>query len=478
MVQQSQVDEYDVVLLGSGLGSLVAGTLLARRRRSVLLLKERGYESSFTRDGYRFQVFSNFSQNIVRSPSSRKLLQALSVQLLTSPESQKHSFQVLLPEARVDLFCSPAERQVEWNREFPKEASRVGCLWTELETVFDRLKREENQKKSRSFFPLRRRSFLPRFLFPDSPLDLSPFSHEFKMFVKLQLLGWGSLVPDRCAASLTAYLLSCEDSNAWSSPLDPETLTDSLLTQYLRAGGRVEEIDGVEKGNQSSTKGFEIQLAGGGRMIRSRFLVLNAPLHRAISLEGRGGKRLSTWSRRIRPKYVVYPIFIGVQEKVIPVGMGDLLISLRDVDKPLEGGNLLFLIVNRKEDPTGLPDGKRAITVGSLIPWERYFETTDHAGTDQHRAGVLNHLHGLFPFLEHYVAFIDSDRGNEMVRHWSYPYFFWESLVRYRWREGLVPTKIAGNLYCAGSENFPFLGFEGEVLGGWMVAQQIARKYS
>ena len=87
----------------------------------------------------------------------------------------------------------------------------------------------------------------------------------------------------------------------------------------------------------------------------------------------------------------------------------------------------------------------------------------------------MKHLCHLIPFLENHIEFIDSDWGNELIRHWSYPHFIYESAFDYHWREGLVPTRISKNLYLAGNENFPYLGLEGEALSGWMVAREISR---
>jgi hypothetical protein len=33
------------------------------------------------------------------------------------------------------------------------------------------------------------------------------------------------------------------------------------------------------------------------------------------------------------------------------------------------------------------------------------------------------------------------------------------------------------NLYFIGKENFPYLGLEGEILGGWRVGKEILKKY-
>jgi hypothetical protein len=38
--------------------------------------------------------------------------------------------------------------------------------------------------------------------------------------------------------------------------------------------------------------------------------------------------------------------------------------------------------------------------------------------------------------------------------------------------------KLSKNVYFVGKENFPYLGLEGEIFSGFMVAQQILEKYS
>jgi hypothetical protein len=234
----------------------------------------------------------------------------------------------------------------------------------------------------------------------------------------------------------------------------------------------------VEEVHQGWRKGFALMLAGDQKIIRSKFLVLHSPLHRIVNLPGKRGKRLSTWAQRIKPRSVVFPLFLAVQEKVIPVGMKDLLISIQDLEKPYEGGNLLMLALSPKGDGVRAPEGKRSLTVESLIPWETYNEHWDLASMDEHKTAVMKHLCRLIPFLENHIEFMDSDWGNELIRHWSYPHFFYESAFEYHWREGLVPTRISRNLYLAGNENFPYLGLEGEAISGWMVAREISKKAS
>ena len=132
-------NDYEVIILGSGLGGLLAGTLLAKANRSVLLLRQNGYRSFLIRKGYRFVPFSNFSENVLSPTLLHKISQALDLPFWSDhqkgderagkDEKQKVSFQVILPKSRIDLFQHPSLFQRELKREFPEELSQIENLY-------------------------------------------------------------------------------------------------------------------------------------------------------------------------------------------------------------------------------------------------------------------------------------------------------------------------------------------------------------
>jgi phytoene dehydrogenase-like protein len=484
-------EEHEIVILGSGLGGLIAGALLSRNNRKVLLLKERRYQPSFVRGGYRFVPFSNFSERRLKHSLLQKITDTLDLPPMTGDREDGRKaeerfgktkeelvFQVILPKARVDLFCQRSIFRKEWKREFSKEADRIANFYKEMDRIAPLLKRMKSKGGSWSVFPIRsspwNKGWLPFKSLPREGMNekLSAFSIEFRELIQLQLIFWGNLYSDRFPLYLAAYLLLQDEGEQRMFQIDLERMEKKILEIFALSGGKIEEIEGVEKIERKWLGEFTLSLKGEARVLQSRFLLFNSPLHHLSHLLGKKETKLSRWREKIQPRYAILPLFLGIDEKVIPVGMRDLLVSILDLEKPYEEGNLLLLHLGPKGDGEWAPKGKRALTVESLIPVEQ----RDPGSLDGHLKGVMRHLGHLFPFLERYLEFTDWSWAKEQFLCWSYPHFLYETNHDFKWGEGVVPARLSKNLYFVGKENFPYLGLEGEVISGWSVGKQLFEK--
>ena len=481
----------EVIVLGSGLGGLVAGTLLSKNNHSVLLLREKGYQSSYALKGYHFVPFSNFSEKRLRPSLLERVSQSLNLPLTRTQEEsqqtkisfgksrQRAAFQVILPKARIDIFPQRSLFQKEWKREFPKEVGRIEEFYKELDQIQHLFQKINGKSDSPSYFPIRQRSFITRIFsfdpFPKERMDekLHAFSREFREFIQLQLISWGNLYSDRFPISWAAQILF-DETNGLDPNLDLERLEKEILNQFLQSGGRIEEIDRVKKVDRAWRKGFTLSLEGDPRVFGSQFLILNSPLRGISSLMGKKGKEFLKWQKKIKPLYVMIPLFFGIREKVIPVGMKDLLISILDLEKPYDDGNVLFLSLSPKGDETKAPEGKRALTVESLMDAKKWGQTL----LVDYQQGVMEHLYHLFPFLENYIEFVDFQWATDHVPRWSYPHFLYETTTDFYWRKEVVSTRISRNIYFIGKENLPYQGLAGEIFSGLKVAQQILKSDS
>ena len=483
-------DKYEIIIVGSGLGGLVAGTLLAREKRSVILLREKGYQPHFSRDRYQFIPFSNFSERCLNPSLVKRLVQRLD---LTpgrefegrdenvpgrSAKGKAHvSFQVLLPKARIDLSPERSFLEREWKREFRSEVPRLEKFYDELGALVNRWKDKEEKDP---FFPVKFPSpfeaLFPLFSSSKRSGDrmLSSFSQEFRMFVRLQLISRGNFCFDRFPASLAAYLMMGGEQDPCGPSVNSNELEHMILRKFSESGGLIEEIEGVDKVDGGSRKDVSVSLKEDRKPFQSQFLIFNSPIHALKHLRGEGGNPLAKWRQRIQPKYILLPCFIGIREKAVPVGMKDLLVSVIDLDKPPEKGNLILMTLSPKEDETQAPEGRRALIVGSLLPYEEFDAVRSRNAFVDHQRAVINHLSHIIPFLEDHIEFIDFDWTKDQTLCWSYPHFLYEIRFQNRWRHGVVPTRLSRRVYFSGKENFPYLGLEGEILAGLIVGTQIS----
>lgn len=466
-------NQHEVIILGSSLGGLIAGTLLSAQNHSVLLLMEEGTKPYFEKGGYRFIPFSSLSEKNLRFD----LVQTVSLRLGLPPmgdikgsRSEKRTkervtFQLILPKSRIDLYQDWTLLKKELKREFPKEIFEIEKFYDEMAKIGASLKTAKAYEPPYLPLPMRVKSFLKkRFHFGHFP-----FSKEFKKFLQLQLISYGNYHSDWFPISFLGFLLNDETKES----IDLGVFKNHILKKFLDSGGRVEEIKEVNRIEMGWRKGFTLFVDEGRRQFQSNLLIFNSPLHRLTPLLGEKKKKVSKFERKIHPRYLLIPIFLGIQERVIPVGMRDLLISIWDIEKSFEEGNLLYISLSPKGDEAAAPEGKRALTVEGFISLEKWKQ----GWFDEFRERGLKHLKRLIPFLENHLEFIDWEWAFEQVPRWSYPHYIYETPDNFNWKDGVVPVRISKNLYFTGKENYPYLGLEGEALSGLKVGEEILNRF-
>lgn len=468
-------DSFDLVVLGEGLGGLIAATLLVQSNLRVLILKEEDYCPIYVREGYRFVPFSNFQERGIPSPLIQRISKMLSLQKFPDFPLHGGSFQVILPQARIDLFPQGPLFEREIKREFPKERDRIKRFYASMEREKERLDRRKIAEGEKLFPLLSSSSFWRRLWVLNLKRKerinqrLSSFSKEFSEYLKLQILAKGNLLPYKVDLSLASYLLIPE---AGFKGVSLERVKEILFKKFIESGGEVFELGGLEGMEKKGQGRFHLLFKKGGRAIHSKYLLLNAPLHRIVERFDFLQRRLSKWIKRIKPTFLILPLFLGIREKGIPVGMKDLLISIFDLNRTYEDGNLLFLSLSPKGEESQAPEGRRALLVEGLMSPNKW----DSHSLNHFQQGVIFHLKHLIPFFEDFVEFIDFQWTFEQANKISYPLFIYETDSNFHWREGIIPLRVSKDLLFVGKENFPYLGVEGEILGGIRVGREILKK--
>jgi phytoene dehydrogenase-like protein len=131
---------YDVCVVGSRLGGVAAGALLARRGFRVLHVDTTGTGTGYDEAGWRLPWGPSLLPALRGMPSADAVLAELGLGTDASRilESSRPALQVLLPRHRVDLPVSPTERVHELTREWPGEAARLESALVEARALLER----------------------------------------------------------------------------------------------------------------------------------------------------------------------------------------------------------------------------------------------------------------------------------------------------------------------------------------------------
>jgi phytoene dehydrogenase-like protein len=130
---------YDVCVVGSQLGGVVAGALLARRGFRVLHVAHDDPGFHYVDHGYVLPFGPAVLPSPRHLPSAEAVLSelGLATDVARALSPSEPDLQLLLPKHRVDLSREPALLRTELRREWPREAEALEAAFGELGTLFD-----------------------------------------------------------------------------------------------------------------------------------------------------------------------------------------------------------------------------------------------------------------------------------------------------------------------------------------------------
>jgi len=475
---------YDVVVLGMELGPLAAGALLARRGFRVLVVGQGGAFERYPCYGYTFTK-RPFLMTAGQSPVVRRVMEELSVSQVFQQISRapRPGFQVVLPEARVDVHAEPDRIGRELKREIPEDAGDVD----EILSCAGRLSGEIDKLLSADLV-LPPETFMERREFVRAEVQ-NPFFQAregdhlggiggklgeiLAAPVRLETAGDDRVAPLLRARIVGGWLFGAMDVDGGRDGLR-KLLTDRIVGQGgdVQPGQSVTEIV-VARGKVSGVRLTGKEEPTGCQMVFTDL----APKELASFIEpGR-------WPRRFRllvedsPRPVLgYSLNLGVDPVVVPAAMArTVLISAG----PGLGDQLLRIerIPQDGED-------RAALNVSCVVP----------PGADDSilngvlRDAILDRVRWLVPFLDQHLGVVHSpfdgfgplDLGGgadgeapavprpEDIPRWLLRRSSEHGPLGF---EGLPHRTGIKGLFLSGSQVISGLGAEGELLAGWGAAR-------
>ncbi|GAO05078.1 NAD(P)/FAD-dependent oxidoreductase [Anaeromyxobacter sp. PSR-1] len=487
---------YDVCIVGSQLGGIVAGALLARRGFRVLHVAHDDLGPSYVDAGYVLP----WAPAVIPSPRQMPAAEAVLAELGLATdvgralEPSDPDLQILLPRHRVDVSRDAAQLRTELHREWAGEAEALEAGFAELSTLYEF-----------SGFFLKAAPPLP----PDGFGERRAVKKALKVASSLPNAPAGEVGEARPFDALRGHELvrSLEIAHRFLTYLDgpPSPLSLArLLGGALRgthrlAGGqgtlremirrRIAESRGELKGGPgepASAAGLEldgsriaaVRLADSPDAFVARAFVLAADAEsiRRLLPAGAAEARAARVLEAIRPQRRLVSLNLIVKEAALPPALGENALALRDA----EGGdgidNAVFLQVlpARRDGKKGSADavpGERVVCAAAFVD----AGTTSREALSAASARIREAVADAIPFFERHQVNESSPVLNapvgpeEAVRLLTHPLYGTE-LESTLGVTGLPVRAPWKNAFFAGREVLPGLGLEGEFYAGIQAA--------
>jgi hypothetical protein len=416
-------NHYDVIVLGTQPGPMLAGALLAKRGFRVLLLGQDDVGPVYTAAD-RVLPRAPYTFLGVHSPVARRIFQELALHQLfrRRAASMDPAFQVALPRHRLDLPLDDVDLEREIEREFPEVKRPIddfhkSILRTagELDRILDRdlvwppesfLERRELARAS-SQLPFGKDGDGP------DPLAELPDEHPFRQVVQAPVRFAEGADPDHPTALRVSRHFASWLRGAATVEGGWDWIRKMLIDRVRAHSGEIRERERADQILLKRNVAVGVRVAGSGELIGSTFVVYGGDVasllrvlpdrHPFEELFEKIGEPQARWYR--------YTLNVLVPAEAVPVGMARDVFFVRDARRPLASENLLRVEVGATD-----PEGNRLLCTEALLP-RRAIE--DAAGfVESVRERVLGSLGELVPFLGRHVILVDSPHdGRDLQDH-------------------------------------------------------------
>ena len=493
----SNLEQYDAIIIGSGIGGLVTATQLAAKSARVLVLESYiipgGSSGYFERAGYRFDVGASMIFGFGDRGTTNLLTKALAA-VDTNLETILDPVQIhyhLPQQQELKVHYDYEKFLQEISTLFPDEATGIRGFYDECQQIFNCLNRiellslEDPRYLARVFFqnPLACLG-LARYL----PLNVGDLVRRYiknpilKKFIDLECYCWSVMPASHTPAINAGMVFSDRHYGGVRYPKGgvgqialklAEGLTNCGGAIYYQA--RVKEV--ILKNNQA----VGVKLTNGAIYYGKR-IVSNAT-------------RWDTFGKLIRPeaipqaehkwrtKYKKSPSFLslhlGVTAETIPVSTEChhiILETWEDMSKP---GGTLFVSIPTLLDPDLAPSGHHiihAFTPSQIEEWQNLTPQQYREQKERVAGLIIERLAKIFPKLDAGLDYMEVGTPRTHQRFLNREDGTYGAVPRRQLR-GLLGmpfnrTAIPG-LYCVGDSTFPGQGLNAVAFSGMSCAHRV-----
>ena len=394
---------YEVVVVGGGIGGLTTAALLAARGVNVCHFERQsklgGCVANFDHVGYTFEPTLGLYSGWEPGGVYEKVFSGLPV---SAPEVRRlsPSYSVRLPDRTEVAVSDDLDRfEGDLRLAFPE------CSLATVE--FYRKLNRKTGKRTDFEFPA-----------DTTAAHLTDCSERFRRFIDIQLQTFTQCTSDQCSFNLAAQALTAPQHGMWAILGGAQALADALGDSLKKSGGTLRLDSPVLRlayGADNTPIG--VDLLSGERVTATRAIVSNLTVWDTYGkLIGLGRtpptvsaqlKQLSAWG--------TYLLFLGMDQTAAAHFKSNRLLVLADwqSDQLYELDQAQFVFATAPDWDSRAPEGKRAVTVSMFTRAEDWFafhqDESAHEEQDQETLESLwSRLHSTMPELGDSVEVIET----------------------------------------------------------------------
>ncbi|MBD2484426.1 carotenoid isomerase [Planktothrix sp. FACHB-1365] len=490
--------EFDVIVIGSGIGGLVTATQLAAKGAKVLVLESYiipgGSSAYFEREGYRFDVGASMIFGFGDKGTTNLLtraLQAVNVTLETIPDPVQIHYH--LPNDLTLRVHRDYEKFLqELITRFPHEEKGIRKFYDECWNVFNCL-------NSMELLSLEEPRYLMRVFFqePGSCLGLVQYlpqnvgdiakryitDPELLKFIDIECYCWSVVPADLTPMINAGMVFSDRHYGGINYPKGGVGQIALKLVEGLeKFGGQIQYKARVKQILLENGKAVGVELVD-GTVYRGKRIVSNATRWDTF------GKLIPPelipraehkWRERYQKSPSFLSLHLGVEASVFPPETDCHHIIVQDWEKMEEPEGTIFVSIPTLLDPSLAPEGYHIVHVFTpswIDEWEKLPESEYEAKKEEAAGRIINHLETFFPGLDAGLDYMEVGTARSHRRFLNRQDGTYGPIPAHKLK-GLLGmpfnrTSIRG-LYCVGDSTFPGQGLNAVAFSGFACAHRVA----